>query len=54
MKKIEISKIFEKDKKKALRKKIRKIFKKENIVKIIIIFATLALVLTSILPYLFL
>ena len=46
--------IFEKDKKKSLKKKIKKIFKKENMVKVVIIFATLTLVLTSILPYLFL
>jgi polyferredoxin len=49
-----IKDIFKKDKKKAFKKKLKKIFKKENLVKIIIIFATLALVLTSILPYLFL
>jgi len=46
--------IFEKDKKKSLKKKIKKIFKKDNMVKLVIIFATLTLVLTSILPYLFL
>lgn len=46
--------IYEKDKKKSLKKKIKKAFKKENLAKVIIIFATLALVLTSILPYLLL
>jgi hypothetical protein len=46
--------LFEKDKKKAFKKKIRKLFKKESVIKFIIIIATLALVLTSILPYLFL
>ncbi len=44
--------LFAKDKKKAFRKKLRKIFKKDNVTKIIIILATLALILTSILPYL--
>jgi hypothetical protein len=52
MKKLE--NLFKKDKKKALKKKIRKLFKKESVIKLIIIIATLALVLTSILPYLFL
>jgi polyferredoxin len=49
-----IKDLFKKDKKKALKKKIRKMFKKESVIKLIIIIATLALVLTSILPYLFL
>lgn len=37
---------------KGLRKSIRKVFKKERIYKAIIIFSTLALLATSILPYL--
>lgn len=42
----------EKDNKKTLKKKVRKFFKKENVVKIILIVATLALILGSVLPYL--
>ena len=49
-----ISELFKKDKKKAFKKKIKKIFKKDTITKIIIILATSALILTSILPYLLL
>jgi len=49
-----IKNLFKKDKKKALKKKLRKIFRKENVVKMIILIATIALILTSILPYLFL
>jgi uncharacterized membrane protein YwzB len=40
-----------KDNKKQIKKKIRKIFKKENVVKIILLFVTVALILSSILPY---
>ena len=45
-----IKNLFKKDKKKALKKKIRKMFKRESVLKFIIILATLALILTSILP----
>ncbi len=41
-------------KKKPIKKRLKKFFKRENIVKIVIIGATLALVLTSILPYILL
>ncbi|NMB91619.1 hypothetical protein GYA37_02085 [candidate division WWE3 bacterium] len=41
-----------KEKKKSLRKSVRRVFKKDNIVKAVIIFATVILILTSILPYL--
>jgi hypothetical protein len=43
-----------KDSKKQIKKKIRKIFKKDNIVKIILVLATITLILSSILPYLLL
>ncbi len=42
----------EKENRKPLKKKIKKFFKKENIIKIVLVVATLALVLGSILPYL--
>lgn len=50
------NKNIEKDNKKTLnlKKKLKKLFKKDNIVKIVLVVATLALVLGSILPYLFL
>jgi len=41
-------------KKKPIKKRLKKFFKRENIVKIVIVGATLALVLTSILPYILL
>lgn len=41
-----------KEKKKSLRRSIRRIFRKENLVKAVIVFATVVLILTSILPYL--
>lgn len=47
------NKNIEKDNKKTLKKKLKKLFKKDNIVKIVLVVATLALVLGSILPYLF-
>jgi len=43
-----------KGKKKPIHKRLKKFFKRENIVKIVIIGATLALILTSILPYILL
>ncbi len=43
-----------KDSKKQMKKRIRKIFKKDNIVKIILVLATVALILSSVLPYLLL
>jgi len=36
---------------KNLRKKIKRIFRSENLGKLIILFATLALIATSVLPY---
>lgn len=42
----------ENENRKPLKKRIKRFFKKENIVKIVLIVATLALVLGSILPYL--
>ena len=44
----------ENNKKKPIRKKVKKLFKRDNIIKIVIIGATLALILTSILPYILL
>ncbi len=44
--------MFYKEKKKTLKRSIRKMFKKENLVKAVIVFATVVLILTSILPYL--
>lgn len=43
--------IMEKDRKRKIKKRLRKIFSKQNVMKAIIIFATLALIATSILPY---
>lgn len=43
--------ILPKDKRKQLRKFFRKITKKETLVKIIILFVTIVLIATSILPY---
>ena len=43
-----------KEKRRDLRRTIRKAFKKDNLLKMVIVFATLALVATSILPYLLL
>jgi hypothetical protein len=40
-----------KDKIKIVKKKIRRIFKRENIIKAIVLISGLLLVLTSILPY---
>lgn len=44
--------MFDKEKKRSLRKSIRRMFRKENLVKAVILFATVVLILTSILPYL--
>jgi hypothetical protein len=44
--------MFDKEKRRSLRKSIRRIFRKENLVKAVIVFATVVLILTSILPYL--
>lgn len=41
-----------KEKRKHLRKSVRRAFRKDNVIKVIIIFATVTLILTSILPYL--
>ena len=40
-------------KKKIIKKKIRKAFKPQNIGKVLIVAATIALLATSLLPYLF-
>lgn len=48
------NKNIEKENKKPFKKKLKKFFKKDNVVKIILVLATLALVSGSILPYLFL
>ncbi len=37
---------------KPLKKRLKKFFKKENLIKIVLVAATLALVLGSVLPYL--
>ena len=44
----------ENENRKPLKKRLKKFFKKDNIVKIVLVVATLALVLGSFLPYLFL
>lgn len=41
----------DKEKKRDFKRSIRKMFRKENLTKSIIIIATLALILASILPY---
>lgn len=43
---------MDKEKRKDIKRAIRRAFRKENLIKVIIIFAGLALILTSILPYL--
>ncbi|HNU76618.1 MAG TPA: hypothetical protein PKL88_02800 [bacterium] len=48
------NKNIENENRKPLRKRLKKFFKKDNIVKIVLVVATLALVLGSFLPYLFL
>ncbi len=40
-----------KEKRKAIRKALRKITTRENIIKAVVIISTLALIATSILPY---
>ncbi len=42
---------MEKEKKRDIKRSIKRIFRKENLLKSVVIFATLALVLASILPY---
>jgi len=44
--------MIDKEKKRNIKRSIKRIFKKENLVKAVIIFATVTLILTSILPYL--
>jgi len=44
--------MIDKEKKRSIRRSIKRIFKKDNLIKAVIIFATVALILTSILPYL--
>lgn len=48
------NKNIENENRKSLKKRLKKLFKKDNIVKIVLVVATLALVLGSFLPYLFL
>jgi len=40
-----------KEKKKALRKAVRKIMTRENIIKSVVLISTLALIASSVLPY---
>jgi hypothetical protein len=42
---------LEKDKKRDIRRSVKRMFRKENLTKLVVILATLALILTSILPY---
>lgn len=42
----------ENENRKPLKKRLKKFFKKENLIKIVLVVATLALVLGSVLPYL--
>ena len=46
-----MKKILDKEKRKSLRRTLRRIFRKENVTKIVIIVATTALILASVLPY---
>ena len=41
----------EKEKKRDLRRMLKKTFRKQNLTKLVVIIATLALIVTSILPY---
>lgn len=49
-----MKRILDKDRRKEVRRSLRKIFKKENVTKIVVVLATLALILASVLPYLLL
>jgi len=46
-----MKKILDKEKRKSLRRTLRRIFRKENMTKIVIVIATLGLILASVLPY---
>ena len=40
-----------KEKKRSLRKVLRRMFTRENIIKIVVLISTLALIISSVLPY---
>jgi hypothetical protein len=45
------NKYFEKDKKRDLKRAVKRLFKRDSIIKIVVILSTLALIVASVLPY---
>lgn len=45
------NKYMEKDTRRDFKRKIKRLFKRDSIIKIVVVFSTLALIVASVLPY---